>query len=204
MKSAIFAICIAGGVLLGSCTCSKHQVPASVPNDPPKSAPDATTANSGTSVRERLVSSEFNRSSPLGTNIAPIVDWSTNMPFVDQFKSSRPWISGKGWDVWNDKRALDLDESGWVRSLKPDQLARTLILTGGRHMGGRYLLLHDGEGEIEFDHTVKVLESESRPGRIVLQLEENAQIGLAISQTNPENPLRNIRVLPPGGSCEAS
>ncbi|MGB5194913.1 MAG: hypothetical protein WBN70_18150, partial [Polyangiales bacterium] len=62
--------------------------------------------------------------------MAGVVDYSTDMPFVDLFKSSRPWISGSD-EKWDDGRPLDLDEYGWVRSLKPGQVARTLMLTKG-------------------------------------------------------------------------
>lgn len=138
----------------------------------------------------------------MGTNIAGVVDWATNMPFVDLFKASRPWISGSD-KLWDDKRALDLDENGWVRSLKPGQRARTLILTNKRHRGGTFVLLHDGEGEIDLEYSMKVVEGRSRPGRYVFQVAKNEQIGFAITKTNPRNPIRNIRVLAPGGSCEA-
>ncbi|MGB5683566.1 MAG: hypothetical protein WBM47_17095, partial [Polyangiales bacterium] len=84
----------------------------------------------GVHARASGPSSELNRTSAIGSNLAGVVDYSTDMPFVDLFKSSRPWISGSD-EKWDDGRPLDLDEYGWVRSLKPGQVARTLMLTKG-------------------------------------------------------------------------
>jgi len=138
----------------------------------------------------------------MGSNVATVVDYSTDMPLVDIFKSSRPWISGTG-DEWEDGKPLDLDENGWVRSLKPEQIARTLMLTMGGHPGGEFTVLYDGEGELMYDNMLNPLDRErSRPGRHLIQLKKNALIIFEIYKTNPRNPIRNIRVLPPGGSCE--
>src|SRR2546430_16998225 len=70
------------------------------------------------------------RRAPIGTNLPRIDDWGTEFPFTDVFKASRDWFSGEQsptrW-VWADQRALDLDARGWVRSLQPGQVARTLM-----------------------------------------------------------------------------
>ncbi|GAB4243898.1 MAG: hypothetical protein OHK005_08540 [Candidatus Methylacidiphilales bacterium] len=95
---------------------------------------------------------------------------------------------------------MDLDEKGWVRSLEPGCWAETLVLTirGGRYPGGAYTVLYDGEGTLAFGGPVQV-ESEA-PGRIVLQVtpQQGEAIFIKIMTTNPENYLRNIRVILPG------
>jgi hypothetical protein len=128
-----------------------------------------------------------------------VVDHSVDMPFVDLFKSARPWISGGG-DKWDDGRSIDVDENGWVRSLRPGQVARTLMLTKGGHSAGEFIVLYDGEGEIS--HSNELLSSQSRTGRHVIRVKKDGAVLFEISKTNPDNPIRNIRVLPPGGSCE--
>src|SRR4029079_15867450 len=65
--------------------------------------------------------------SSLGTNLTGISDWSAEWAFVDAFKAVRDWISGSP-SQWDDGRAVDVDADGWVRSLLPGQLARTLVL----------------------------------------------------------------------------
>jgi len=131
-----------------------------------------------------------------------VLDHDTDLPFVDLFKSSRPWISGTE-EEWDNGRPLDLDENGWVRSLKPGQMARTLMLTMGGHPGGEFTVLYDGEGEMVYDNTLNpMIENRSRFGRHLIRVKKNALIILEILKTSPRNPIRNIRVFPPGGSCE--
>src|SRR5262245_1167729 len=78
--------------------------------------------------------------SPIGTNLTGISDWSEEWAFVDAFKASRDWISGSS-TQWDDGRALDLDADGWVRSLQPGQLARTLVMPEGHYPAGHYIVL---------------------------------------------------------------
>jgi len=139
--------------------------------------------------------------SPIGSNLAEVQDYSGEWVFVDAFKQSRPWISGNE-ATWEDGRELDLDEHGWVRSLKPGQIARTLLFwrEGLRYPSGKYTVLYDGEGTITYFVNDKVVQS-SR-GRDVLEVDSRrGGIGLFLTATNPRNPVKNIRVLMPGGAC---
>jgi hypothetical protein len=136
--------------------------------------------------------------SPIGTNLTGIVDWSTEWTFVDAFKASRPWISGTA-SQWDDSRPLDLDDDGWVRSLLPGQLARTLLLPSGHYPAGRYVVLYDGEGALAYGGG-GVVES-STPGRDVVVADGAQPVIMTITATTAGNPLRNIRFLMPGGVC---
>ncbi len=104
-----------------------------------------------------------NDGSILGTNLAEVADWSASYPFVDAFKSSRPWItqSDSSWNTWESDK-LDLDEHGWVRSLPASnsteenfRFVGTLMLReiDGNYPSGEYIVLYDGEGTIEYDFT---------------------------------------------------
>jgi len=166
-----------------------------VTSDVPKAVPLEDQEQTQTS----RPSSEFNRTSSIGSNISAVADWSSDMPFVDLFKSSRQWISGSERE-WDDQRSIDLDDNGWVRSLKPGQIARTLMLTEVRHPGGEFVVLYDGQGQL--DHDNELLQHRSQPGRDLIRVEPNHDVRLEISKTNPDDPIRNIRVLPAGGSCE--
>lgn len=132
----------------------------------------------------------------LGTNLPGIADWSNDYPFVDVFKTSRPWISGSE-TAWDDGRELDLDEHGWVKSLQPGQWARTLFFWGsnGEWPKGDYLLLYDGEGTLDFQY-VSTDPTKSEPGQEVV-LAQNSFV-LNITSTNPDNYIRNIRLIMPG------
>jgi len=72
--------------------------------------------------------------SPIGTNLELLSYWSPQVPFVDVMKSSSEWFSGDAKD-WGGGPPLDLDANGWVRSLRPGQVVRKLML---REFGDRY------------------------------------------------------------------
>jgi hypothetical protein len=141
----------------------------------------------------------------MGTNLgffASYAEWA----LVDVFKMSSPWVSGVPWTPggppyqWDDGRPLDVDAQGWVRSLLPGQVARTTILWGPLPIrpGGRYLVLYEGEGSLAYSGGATRLVS-SAPGRDVLEVDATAGIELDIVAVNPENYVRNIRVIMPGG-----
>ena len=77
-------------VMLGvSCTCTPNPAPAS---ERPKSQ-EAASPSDEVRARRPRPSSELNRESPIGSNVATLVDHSADMPFVDLFKSARRWLS---------------------------------------------------------------------------------------------------------------
>ena len=143
---------------------------------------------------------------PLGTNLDFLSDWTTATPFVDLMRTSRAWISGSI-ESWDGGPPLDVDERGWIRSLRPGQVARTLLAWEiTTHPAGRYVVLWEGEGEIQYFAGARdrLVASESRPGRHVLDIDprrDGPGIGLMIVRTDPARPIRNIRVLMPGGAC---
>jgi hypothetical protein len=139
-----------------------------------------------------------NDDSPLGTNISSINDWMTQWAFVDAFKMARAWIPQLVDDwIWDTGEPLDLTPEGWIASLAPNQAAGTLILIGGHYPAGTYTVLYDGEGELEFRWDAEV--TGSSPGSYTLEV-ATADEGIYIKQiaTNPDDPLRNIRVITPG------
>lgn len=129
-------------------------------------------------------------------------DYSLEWPLVQTFKRSRVWISGERDGKWDDGRRVALDAEGWVKSLEPGQIARSLLFwsEGSRHPLGEYVVRFDGEGELDFWNTATIVKRE--PGRYVIRVDE-APSGIAVflTSTRPENPLRNIRVFLPGGAC---
>ena len=184
-RSVLATIGVLGVLSCMSCNCSKHK--------------PAAAKTSGVHARASRTGSELNRTSAVGSNLAGVADYSRDIPFVDLFKSSRPWISGSD-KKWDDKRPIDLDENGWVRSLRPGQVARTLMLSKGGHPGGEFIVVYDGQGEIH--HGNELLQNQSRSGRQVIRVKKDGAVRFEISKTNPSDPIRNIRVFPPGGSCE--
>ncbi len=150
----------------------------------------------------------------LGTNLHSITDWSTQLPFLDAFKSSRQWITQceKGepgcsgsWST-NEYEKLDLDEYGWVKSLPAPEDSPEYTRVGtlmfrdvGRYPGGQYIVIYDGEGIIEYKGDATKDETESTPGRDVINVTPSKSgIHLIITSTDPNktgNYIRNIRVV---------
>lgn len=133
--------------------------------------------------------------SPLGSNLAPVCDWSTERPFADLFKQSRPWISNTD-ATWDDGRRLDLDAHGWVRSLLPGQRARSLVMWGEPVPRGDYVVTWTGDGELDFWPQ----DAQSAGARRAVIRADPARGGLAVTvvRTHPGNPVRDIRVWPAG------
>jgi hypothetical protein len=139
----------------------------------------------------------------LGTNLAQLADWSRELPFVDAFKSARPWISQLQGASWGSGPALALDANGWITSLQPGQYAETIMFDNALddqpdYPTGQYTLLYDGEGTIAFDLQSASIVSQT-PGRMVVQVPGGVNgIYLMLTATNPANPLRNLRFILPG------
>lgn len=135
---------------------------------------------------------------PIGSNLSAVVSYSADIPFVDLFRTARPWISQRAGADWGEGGPLDLTPEGWVRSLAPGQYAETLMMDEFAHFPrGEYVLLYEGEGEIGFNFgSARVLQSE--PGRMLIEPSFNSSLFLQILATNPENPIRNIRLILPG------
>ncbi len=135
----------------------------------------------------------------LGMNLAGPADWNTELPFVDVFRMSRPWISQEKGKSWGKGPQLLLDEYGWVRRLEKDCFAETPLCTidGGHYPSGRYVVLYDGKGKLDFWNAASIVKSE--PGRLVIDVDSSrGAFFLRLMETEPGDYVRNIRVIMPG------
>jgi hypothetical protein len=135
----------------------------------------------------------------LGMNLAGPADWMTELPFVDVFRTSRPWISQKNGAGWGQGPELPIDESGWVKKLEPGCYAESMLCTigGGHYPAGAYTVLYEGEGKIDFGKNAKIVEA--KPGRVLVEVDSSkGGFSVQIKETNPQNYIRNIRVIMPG------
>ncbi|NRB18964.1 MAG: hypothetical protein HRU33_15725 [Rhodobacteraceae bacterium] len=126
--------------------------PAPLPEDP-----QMTRLNSPASVQP--AAAPLLSPQPVAINLAAIADWSPQAPFLDHFKTARPWI-GHLAGQWGGAGHLDmaaagyLDPDGWPTAMPPELGSiGTLILTDlpvtARSLAGRYLLRFDGDGIVE-------------------------------------------------------
>jgi hypothetical protein len=135
----------------------------------------------------------------LGMNLAGPADWMTELPFVDVFRTSRPWISQRKGAGWGQGPALEIDKLGWVKKLEPDCYAEAMVCTisGGHYPGGVYTVLYEGEGKLDFAKSAKI--KESKPGSILIDVDSSrGGFSVQLKETNPANYIRNIRVIMPG------
>lgn len=135
----------------------------------------------------------------MGINLAGPTDWSSELPFVDVFRQSRTWTSQKKGDGWGKGPPLALDENGWVKQLADGCYAESMLCTieGGHYPSGTYTVLYDGEGKIEFGNHAKI--KESAAGRMLVEVDAaRGGFSLKLMETNPRDPVRNIRVIMPG------
>ena len=150
--------------------------------------------------------SEADSSAPqslqLGTNLNSINYWSSQLPFQDSFKSSRPWRTLN--EQWRDI-PLDLDENGWLKSLpnrqgSPVTVETVLHKDSGGYRSGTYVVLYDGEGTLHYHTDAQKDEAASRPGREVIEVSPSEQgIFITLNDTDPNNTgnyLRNLRIVP--------
>jgi hypothetical protein len=156
----------------------------------------------------------------LGTVLTDVRDWSGQRPFIDLFKVARPWFTQCDYWVNNpdpgctgdtawytgENALLDLDENGWVRSV-PAPGADPVYTSVATYWdvprqfpAGRYLLLYDGEGTLEYLGGMRLIEEESRPGRHVVMLDRaNGGFHLRIRASDPNGTgdyIRNMRLIP--------
>lgn len=132
----------------------------------------------------------------LGIELADVGETGLELPFVDVFRTTGPWRG-------NDERPLLLDSQGWILRLEEGQTAETVSCRGlnGRYPKGRYICRYDGTGRIDVGGDARLIARE--PGRMELDVDPaNDGIVLRLVATDPDDPVRAIRVFMPG--CEAT
>ncbi len=141
-----------------------------------------------------------NDNASLGINLGGVTYWSSEIVFVDLFKHSQTFKSqapGKGYAQGG---PLDLTDDGYVRSLAGGgQFADSIVLSQPAlgYPEGIYTCLYDGRGKIAFAYGVETVEE--RPGRVRIRVKADQNLlTLRVTETNPSDPVRHIRVILPG------
>lgn len=131
---------------------------------------------------------------PLGINLAGVTYYSSEIPFTDLFKTSKRFIFQKLGEKYGVGEKHDLRPDGYPTRLLPNHVAETLLMiVDGHYPGGPYVCLYDGKGKIELGFDAKIT-SES-PGRIVCEVKPKDGIRLRIVETDPTDPIHNIRLM---------
>lgn len=137
----------------------------------------------------------------LGINLAGPDDWNAEQPFADVFRLSRAWISQREGAGWGEGPPLDLDARGWPRRLEEGCHVDTPLCTlppGNHYPSGVYSVAWSGRGTVGAWGAASV--RESSPGRLLLDVDPTAGgFFVRISATDPADPVRDLRVIVPGG-----
>lgn len=145
---------------------------------------------------------------PLAINLEGLADWNCAIPYTDLFKTSRKWIPQLvgTTNPWDTGAAVNVDQDGWVTHLAPGEAVMTIMVTdqNGNIPTGRYVCLYEGDGGVNGSAFVisgigtKVPNSHT-PGRFEIDVGTNGNaIYLKIEAINPQDYIRNIRVVMPG------
>ncbi|MFZ4681494.1 MAG: hypothetical protein ACOYMS_03240 [Terrimicrobiaceae bacterium] len=137
----------------------------------------------------------------VGVNLDFLTDWSPAWTFVDGFKHARTWLPQRtgGTHPWDTGESLDLAADGNVRSLKPGQAAAALLFWDlqGHFPAGEYTCLFDGRGEIDFRGAGQIKSKVA--GKYVVAVDPSkGGVILRVTQTDPADPVRNVRFFMPG------
>lgn len=135
----------------------------------------------------------------LGINLSGPADWNSELPFLDAFRLSRPWISQREGAEWGKGPELSLDEHGWVQRLEAGCFVETTMMTDcpGAVPLGQWTVLYQGRGTIQFSGaSLETISSE--PGKIVIHVKQSNGFFLQVRETDASDYIREIQVLPPG------
>jgi len=135
-----------------------------------------------------------------GINLNGPCDWNTELPFVDLTRFSRRWSGQRSGEAFGAGAELELDASGNVKSLPPEAWAESPLLTFEGHPwpSGTYSVFHEGRGKLSFGKAESG-PREAIPGGFRVALDSRrGNLHLSLLETDPSDPVRDIRVILPG------
>lgn len=145
----------------------------------------------------------YNLDAALGTNTNEVSETDSSVPFVDLFRAALPFEDARPWLT---KGEVQYDADGWPVDLRGGQAGTRFLanLPANTVPDGAYTVLFEGEGDMTYANDAKLITHAQGKDTIQIGAGADAMLNatLLITRTNPQNPLRNIRILPPGGICE--
>lgn len=149
-----------------------------------------------------------NFTSPLGMNTNEALEVDSSVPFIDLFRLALPFDEARPWFT---KGNVKFDKNGWPQNLNGGKAGtRFLSHIPVRALPqGEYTVLYQGEGQIRYGASAKLVRREKGKDIIKLvpmpqknQLYPSYTATLFIDKSNPKDYIRNIRILMPGGVCD--
>ena len=147
----------------------------------------------------------------VGMNLGMVNDWTHSWVFRDAFKLARTFttrsVNTTTWEfAYNGPPAMDDD--GWVTSVPADTVnelgetttywADSILFTQGGNPAGIYRAEWSGDGEITFGATpVETGTTEDGRSYALLDVAEDQTLVIRISETNPDDYIRDIQLFMP-------
>ncbi|KAK7099642.1 hypothetical protein V1264_022725 [Littorina saxatilis] len=145
----------------------------------------------------------LNKDVQVGLNLGGLAYYQSEIKWVDVSKQSSQWHTQRHeWD-WDTKELdkIPLRKDGYPSSFPAGLNVAKTIFQGWGELAptGNYTLLYDGEGSIGFRLSTVHVHYQSK-GRIVVEIPkfQHDGIQIRITETNPHNPLHNLRFVSPG------
>jgi hypothetical protein len=141
--------------------------------------------------------------SSLGINTNEIGYTDASIPFVDLFRAANP-LQENILHLKADN--VTYDANGWPTNLNGGEAGTRFLgeLPPDTLPAGEYTVLYDGVGELRYGNDAVLLSR--APGRDLIRLEAGSNgrldASVVIAKSSPDDYLRNIRILPPGGICQ--
>lgn len=157
------------------------------------------------SERASLIQQKQHSRYLLGTNTNELREDNASIPFIDLFKSSIPFADTHPWLSSDD---VDYDNNGWPTDLRGGVAGTKFLnrLPANTVPDGLYTVLYNGIGELQYGNDARL--HSRQPGKDVIEItagkDQILNASLVIKSLNASNPLRNIKVLLPGGICEGN
>lgn len=203
MLAKLTRMAVIGGVLLlGVTGCG-----SSPGNKQPRSDASATAslASSAVMTAAKGAFSTGNAASPLGTNTNEVMESDASMPFIDLMRAAMPFEEASPWLT---KGNVAYDADGWPANLNGGQAGTRFLsnLPAAVIPEGTYTVLYDGEGDIQYMNDASLVEHKPGYDTITIAAGNDGMLNasLLITRSNPQNYVRNIRILPPGGICASN
>ncbi|EFC47802.1 hypothetical protein NAEGRDRAFT_57192 [Naegleria gruberi] len=149
-----------------------------------------------------------NDGSKLGVNVNSVVDYSPQWTFVDLMKQARAWILQdlEGMNsiyIWSYNNEIKLRSDGYPASIAQGKQLVTLMLRDIQQKwpGGIYHVFYEGNGQLDFGFDSTIIENNQKGYmkiKVTLSLVRDNGVFMKIKETNPNNPIRNIRIVMDG------
>lgn len=149
-----------------------------------------------------VFASPLHAESKIGINLAGLADWNTEIPFADQAKMSRRWLSQAEGQPWGKGPEIELDAHGNPLSIPAGATVIEKVMMGNGNTGGPF-----GDFHLLFEGSAKWASPSQGDGALVevdsghWTLRNSPQrraIHLTITEIDNTNPPRNIRFIHPG------